>query len=142
MIDAVNEGRGRDIWLSHLAAFLSRIQQSQWIATILSVRSTYEGAIIPEHIGRRATSVTHFGFRGHEYEATRIFFEHHGIEFHSTPILYPEFANPLYLKTICHVLQSTGQTRLPRGRQGITAVLDSFIDVTNEQLGWSARLRS
>ena len=134
MIDAVNEGRGRDIWLSHLAAFLSRIQQSQWIATILSVRSTYEGAIIPEHIGRRATSVTHFGFRGHEYEATRIFFEHHGIEFHSTPILYPEFANPLYLKTICHVLQSTGQTRLPRGRQGITAVLDSFIDVTNEQL--------
>ena len=69
-----------------------------------------------------------------EYEATRMFFEHHSIEFHSTPILYPEFANPLYLKTICHVLQSTGQTRLPRGRQGITAVLQSFIDVTNERL--------
>ena len=134
MIDAVNEGRGRDIWLDHLAAFLFRIQQSQWIATILSVRSTYERAIIPEHLGMRAASVTHFGFRGHEYEATRIFFEHHGIEFHSTPILYPEFANPLYLKTICHVLQSTGQTRLPRGRQGITGVLNSFIDVTNEQL--------
>ena len=134
MIDAVNEGRGRDIWLSHLAAFLSRIQQSQWIATILSVRSTYEWTIIPEHIGKRATSVTHFGFRGHEYEATRIYFEHHGIEFHSPPILYPELANPLYLKTICYVLQSTGQTRLPRARQGITAVLDSFIDVTNEQL--------
>lgn len=134
MIDAVNEGRGRDIWLNHLAAFLSRIQQSQWIATILSVRSTYERAIIPEDIGRRSASVTHFGFRGHEYEATRILFEHHGIEFHSTPILYPEFANPLYLKTICHVLQSTGQTRLPRGRQGITAVLHSFIDVINERL--------
>ena len=100
MIDAVNEGRGRDIWPSHLAAFLSRIQQSQWIATILSVRSTYERAIVPEHIGRCAASVTHFGFRGHEYEATRIFFEHHHIEFHSTPILHPEFANPLYLKTI------------------------------------------
>ncbi len=134
MIDAVNEGWGRDIWLNHLAAFLSRIQQSQWIATILSVRSIYERAIIPEHLGMRAASVTHFGFRRREYEATRIFFEHHGIEFHSTPILYPEFANPLYLKTICHVLQSTGQTRLPRGRQGITAVLHSFIDVTNEQL--------
>lgn len=134
MIDAVNEGQGRNIWPNHLAAFLSRIQQSQWIATILSVRSTYERAIIPEHIGGQATSVTHFGFRGHEYEATRIFFEHHGIEFHSTPILYPEFANPLYLKTICHVLQSTGQPRLPKGRQGITTVLNSFIDVTNKQL--------
>ena len=134
MIDAVNEGRGREIWPSHLAAFLSRIQQSQWIATILSIRSTYERAIIPEQIGRGAASVTHYGFRGHEYEATRIFFEHHGIEFHSSPILYPEFANPLYLKTICHVLQSTGQTRLPRGRQGITTVLHSFIDVVNEQL--------
>lgn len=134
MIDAVNEGRGRDIWPSHLAAFLSRVQQSQWIATILSVRSTYEQTIIPEHIGELAASVTHFGFRGHEYEATRVFFEHHGIEFHSAPTLDPEFANPLYLKTICHVLQSTGQTRLPRGRQGITAVLDSFIDVTHKRL--------
>ena len=74
MIDAVNEGSGRDIWPSHLAAFLSRIQQSQWIATILSVRSTYERSIIPEHIGEHAASTTHFGFRGHEYEATRIFF--------------------------------------------------------------------
>ena len=134
MIDAVNEGRGRDIWLSHLAAFLSRIQQSQWIAIILSVRSTYERTIIPEDIGREAASVTHFGFRSHEYEATRIFFEHHGIEFHSTPILYPEFSNSLYLKTICRVLQATGQTRLPRGRHGITTVLNSFLDVTNEQL--------
>ena len=134
MIDAVNEGRGREIWPSHLAAFLSRIQRSQWIATILSVRTTYERAIIPEQIGRSAASVTHYGFRGHEYEATRIFFQHHGIEFHSLPILYPEFANPLYLKTICHVLQSTGQTRLPRGRQGITTVLHSFIDVVNEEL--------
>ena len=134
MIDAVNEGRGRDIWPSHLAAFLSRIERSQWIATILSVRTTYERSIIPEHIGEHAASITHFGFRGHEYEATRIFFEHHGIEFHSTPILYPEFANPLYLKTICRVLQSTGQTRLPRGRQGITTVLDSFINVANGQL--------
>ena len=134
MIDAVNEGRGRDIWPNHLAAFLSRIQQSQWIATILSVRSTYEQTIIPEHIGELAASVTHFGFRGHEYEATRVYFEHHGIEFHSTPILDPEFANPLYLKTICHVLKSTGQPRLPKGRLGITTVLDSFIDVTNERL--------
>ena len=134
MIDAVNEGRGREIWPSRLAAFLSRLHQSPWIATVLSVRSTYERAIIPEQVGERAASVTHFGFRSHEYEATRIFFEHHGIEFHSTPILYPEFANPLYLKAICRVLQSTGQTRLPRGRQGITAVLDSFIDVVNERL--------
>ena len=134
MIDAVNEGRGRDIWPSHLPGFLSRVERSHWIATILSVRSTYAGTIIPEHIVTRAASVTHLGFSGHEYEAARIFFEHHGIELHSTPILYPEFANPLYLKTICRVLRSTGQTRLPRGRQGITAVLDSFIDVTNEQL--------
>ena len=134
MIDAVNEGQGREIWLSHLAPFLSRTQRSEWIATIMSVRSTYEREIIPEQVAERAASLTHLGFRGHEYEATRIFFEYHGIEFHSTPILYPEFANPLYLKTICRVLQSTGQTRLPRGRQGITTVLDSFSDVTNEQL--------
>ncbi len=40
----------------------------------------------------------------------------------------------MYLKTICHVLQSQGKTRLPSGRQGVTAVLDSFVDVAHEQL--------
>ena len=39
--------------------------------------------------------VTHLGFSGHEYEAARIFFEHHGIELHSTPILYPSIREPL-----------------------------------------------
>ena len=135
MIDAVNEGSGRDIWLNRLAAFLSRVERSPWIATVLSVRSTYERAIIPEHVGERAASVTHSGFRGREYEAARIYFEHHGIEFHSTPILYPEFANPLYLKTICHVLQSQGKTRLPSGRQDVTRAFRFSLSPCGRGLG-------
>ncbi len=50
MIDAVNEGRGRDIWLNRLAAFLSRVERSPWIATVLSVRSTLGSALRPSLI--------------------------------------------------------------------------------------------
>ena len=38
MIDASNEGQGRDIWPSHPASFLARLERSPWIGVALSVR--------------------------------------------------------------------------------------------------------
>lgn len=134
MIDAVNEGQGRGIWPNHLPAFLAQLETSPWIATVLSVRTSYADTVIPSHVRERTHSITHVGFRGNEYEAARIYLIHHGLEFQSTPLLDPEFANPLYLKTLCRGLQLDGVTRLPRGRQGITSVLDRFINGVNKLL--------
>ena len=62
IIDAVNEGRGREIWPPHMSSFLSRIEKSPWIGVVLSVRSSYEENIIPENVRERAVVVTHTGF--------------------------------------------------------------------------------
>ena len=134
MIDALNDGNGRKIWPVHLAAFLVRILRSPWIGVVLSVRSSYEETIIPQGVRDNATIITHHGFLGHEFDATRVFFEHNGLESPSTPILQPEFSNPLFLKAICEGLQGMGERRLPKGFHGITAVFNLYLDAIHERL--------
>ena len=134
MIDALNEGNGRKIWPAHLLSFLARLEKSPWIGVVLSVRSSYEETIIPKSVRDRAAVVTHHGFEGHEFDATRIFFTHYGLESPSIPILQPEFSNPLFLKAICEGLQGRGERRLPKGFHGITAVFDLYLKAIHERL--------
>lgn len=137
IIDAINEGAGRLIWPNHLAAFLAPLERSPWIGVVLSVRSSYEEIIVPDEIRSRAIPLTHHGFAEHEYDAMRTFFVHFGIELPSTPLLAPEFRNPLFLKTLCKGLQEKGESRLPRGFHGITAVFELYIQATNKNLASS-----
>lgn len=134
IIDALNEGNGRRIWPTHLSSFLIRLEKSPWVAVALSVRTSYEQVVIPEDFRERAAVVTHHGFTGHEFDATRIFFAHYGLESPSTPILQPEFSNPLFLKAICKGLQGRGERRLPKGFHGITAVFDLYLKEIHERL--------
>ena len=134
MIDAINEGAGRNIWPSHLAAFLKHLERSPWIGVVLSVRSSFEELVLPDDVRSRAAGVTHVGFRGLEYDATKTFFLHYGLELPSTPLLAPEFQNPLYLKTLCQGLKAKGERRLPRGFQGITTVFDWYLSAVNDRL--------
>ncbi len=137
IVDALNEGEGRSIWPTNLAAFLTSLASSPWIGVLLSIRSEYKEFIIPEEVRNRAVSVRHHGFADQEYDATRTYFSYYGIEFPSAPILQPEFRNPLFLKTVCQGLKDTGQRRLPRGFQGITAVFDLFHTAINKRLAES-----
>lgn len=134
IIDAINEGAGRTIWPSHLAAFLTHLERSPWIGVVLAVRSSYEEILVPEDVRSLAAPVIHYGFMEHEYDATRTFFSHFGLQFPSTPLLAPEFQNPLFLKTLCAGLKARGECRLPRGVQGITAVFDLYLSAVNKNL--------
>ena len=134
LIDAINEGNGRLIWPSHLAAFLAHLERSPWIGVLLSVRTSYEEILVPPEVRARAVAVTHQGFAEHEYDAARTFFVHYGLELPSTPLLAPEFRNPFLLKTICEGLHAKGERRLPRGFLGITAVFDLYLSAINNRL--------
>ena len=134
MIDALNEGRGRDIWPDQLSSFLKRLEESPWIAVVLSVRSSYEEFVIPENVRNTAAHLTHDGFEGAEFDAIASYFSHYGIELHSSPMLQPEFKNPLFLKTICKGLKERGESRIPFGFQGITAIFSLYLDTVNDRL--------
>ena len=134
IIDAINEGRGSDIWPAHLPSFLAILEKSPWIGVLLSVRSPHERATIPEEVQTKAAVIVHDGFGDQEYDAARAFFSHYGLEFPSAPIFRPEFRNPLFLKTLCEGLHHKGETRLPRGLSGITSTFDFYLDAVNVSL--------
>ena len=137
IIDALNEGEGKRIWPSNLAAFLAQIARSPWIAVALSIRSSYVDSVIPAEVHKEAVCIVHEGFAGHEYDAARTFFVHYGLEFPSTPLLAPEFRIPLFLKTLCAGLQQCGERRLPRGFHGITAIFAQYLEAINKLLSSS-----
>ncbi len=69
MIDAINEGEGQAIWMSHLASFLALLKASPWIGVVLSVRSPYMDHVIPEEVRESAYEVAHRGFADDTYAA-------------------------------------------------------------------------
>ncbi len=131
IIDALNEGRGRDIWPPHLPAFVAQCERSPWIGVVLSIRSPYEEIIIPDDVRKKAVVVEHEGFAEHEYDAVKAFFTHYELNLPSAPLLVPEFSNPLFLSTMCRGLKNTGQKELPRGLRGITAIFNLYLDSIN-----------
>ena len=134
MIDALNEGRGIEIWPDHLAPFLTRLTRSPWISVLILVRSTYLEELIPARVREQAACVEHYGFLGNESEALKTYFHHYGLELPSGPVLLPEFRRPLFLKSICEGLRDTGERRLPQGFHGISAVFDLYLDAVNRRV--------
>ncbi len=61
--------------------------------------------VFPTELRDTNNDVTHYihkGFRGIEYQAVRVFFPKFGIKVPDTPLLSPEFSNPLFLKLFYH----------------------------------------
>ena len=140
IIDALNEGRGREIWPSHLDSFLARLERSPWVGVVLSIRSSYEEEVLQTGVRERSVVVTHEGFAGREYDAVQTYFSFYDLEFPSTPILQPDFRNPLFLKTLCQGLHLKGQRRIPRGLHGITAAFHLYLEAINDRLSAPTQL--
>ena len=135
IIDALNEGDGLKVWPRHLAAFISQIRHWSRISVCLSLRSGYEGTVLPPGLHPDYfIRVVHRGFANLELEAAARFFEHFGIATPSIPVLTPEFANPLFLKLFCRALQNASLKEVPTGLHGITEVFDFFLETINIKL--------
>lgn len=108
IIDAINEGNGKKIWTSHFANFVNKVSQYEHLGLILSVRSTYL-EVFKEQIDilKDTLSQTSIdGFSLQQDEAIKIFFDYYKINVISTPILNPEFSNPLFLTLFCKTYQN------------------------------------
>lgn len=127
LVDAINEGTGRRLWAPNLAAFLARATRSPWVGIVIGVRSSYLGAIVPQHVREQAVTLKHHGFEGLEYAAAGRFFGHYAIELPSAPLLSPEYSNPLFLKSLCDGLRGNGCNRVPKGHHGIRWVFDLYV---------------
>ena len=129
LVDAINEGGGRNVWRDRIAGFLASFMSFPHVAVALSCRTTYVDSIVPEGLAPESlTRVTHHGFEGHESEAAAIYLMHYGISRPNTPLLSPEFSNPLFVKTCCEALSRRGERSFPKGVRGVKSMFALYLD--------------
>jgi hypothetical protein len=134
LIDAINEGKGNQLWKVWLPGLVEKINKSPWIGLCITVRDNYEKYVIPEDaMGDSLIRIEHRGFGEVAYAAAVKFFTHFGIE-PSQPLLVPEFENPLFLKLFCSALYNDGLKRMPDGLRGITSIFDYYMASLDRKL--------
>jgi hypothetical protein len=136
IIDALNEGNGRLIWPKRLMTFIRSFHRYPWLGLIVSIRNSFEKLIAPESDieGSIVSRIYHPGFEGVEYEASIHFFKYYKIIPPGSPMLHPEFQNPLFLKLFCEGLHKKGLKLVPEGYHGISAIIDNFIEGIENKL--------
>ncbi|MFV8353910.1 AVAST type 2 anti-phage system protein Avs2 [Flavobacterium sp. XS2P14] len=133
LVDAINEGGGKDLWYSRIAEFINDFREYPYTGLVLSIRTTYLDHVIPTEVlnNPNLTVIIHEGFKGNEYAALKLFCEHHGLKQPHFPILAPEFTKPLFLKLICEAVKVTPQKTFPQGFQGISNIFKIYIQSLN-----------
>lgn len=136
LIDAINEGKGKELWKNYIAGFISAVKKFPSIGVVFSVRTSYEKLLIPESLTEKNEVIkfVHLGFSHHEYEASKRFFENFGIKQPSIPLLHPEFSNPLFLKLFCEGLSKKGLHEIPDGYEGISTILNFYLEAINSKI--------
>lgn len=136
VIDALNEGNGRRVWPKRLKPFIRSFQRFPWLGLIVSIRNSFENLIAPESDidSLIASRIYHPGFEGLEYEASIHFFKHYDIIPPGSPLLHPEFQNPLFLKLFCEGLKKRGFKQVPDGYQGISAIIENYLEGVEQKL--------
>lgn len=140
IIDAINEGVYREAWYDNIIKFLTELSDFPHIAIVLSCRTTYKNFLIPPN--DNLVEIEHHGFRGFEHRAALKYLAKQGISKPGTPILTPEFTNPLFLKTSCKAIKRLGKDKFPKGISGFLKLFEFYIESIELVINRKKRYRS
>lgn len=145
MVDAINERKGVAVWSERLAAFLAVADRFSHVAILVSCRTTFIPYIVHDLDATKLPRLEHPGFAGRAAEAARRYLDQRGIVRMAAPHFAPEFENPLFLRTCCDMLESSGARELPRGLAGVSSLFDFYfaavVKTLNQRMGLVSRLR-
>lgn len=131
-IDAINETDYRKLWKTHLAQMIQQIERLEWIKICVSCRTSYLEDVLPS--GLALTEVIHTGFEEIDFDAYVHFFDFYQLDPPASPILRPEFANPLFLRLLCESLQSRGQRRYPGHELSLREIIELLFASKNSKI--------
>lgn len=141
IIDAINEGVYKETWCDQIIQFLVELEAFPHIAVVLSCRSTYKDYLIPQGM-KNLVELIHTGFSGYEHRAAFKYLAKQGISKPGTPILNPEFTNPLFLKTCCKALKEMGEHKFPKGLSGFNKLYHFYIESAEQVIKRKKKYRS
>ncbi|MDP1774091.1 MAG: hypothetical protein Q8L15_17625 [Methylobacter sp.] len=156
-IDAMNEGRGIDVWRNHLASFVREINAHDRIVLVVSCREEYLEYIVPQEIiaeprvypetngnppkdcaplGKFVRfSVNGFRTEKEREAALQKFMDEKGIARPTAPVLDEEFFNPLFMSSVCRSMAKAGIKVFPRGLHGAREAFDFVLTTKAKALG-------
>ena len=127
LIDALNEAADPHDWQEELPVLLAEVGQNPWISVGISVRSSYRSIVLPDSGLADVPEIEHTGFMEREIEASEMFFGAFGLEQPRTPLLEPEFTNPLFLKLYCEGMRDLGLSAPQIGESHISEVFEWYL---------------
>lgn len=135
VIDALNETPNRNLWLSHLNAFASKLTDYPNIRLAVSCRSDFLQLTLPEKVIQQNDDawahVIHEGLGNSLFDAVGKYFDHYKVEATHFPPLLAEFANPLFLRVFCEAYQNS---RVPDGPISLAAIMAKRIERLGKKL--------
>ena len=140
IIDAINEGPHKEEWQNHIERLIVELRNYPYIAFVFSCRSTYLQYLLPQINNSEkkqsevnlTVEIEHEGFP--DSSTIYKYLEKQNIFVPSSPIMDPEFFNPLFLKICCKSLKARGESRFPIGSQGIIEAFTAYIDAISETI--------
>lgn len=140
VVDAINEGRGKFFWANYIHSFVESFKAFPWIGLVLSIRTSYVNILrLQDNPVDKLTHTKHRGFIGREDEAASLFFEQYGIIKPATPLLNPEFSNPLFLRLFCEGARGRNKNLESASFQGLNNIIEHYFESVNRELSSPSR---
>lgn len=139
MIDGINEVPDREYWKRGLEAFLERAASYDHIRVVVSCRTEFLDETVTSSAAGCALTVRHEGFIDLTTEQLEFYVAQYGIRPPTSPIIEPDFTNPLVLKLICTALQRQGESSFPRQVGGLGWLSELILGSVNAQLASPTR---
>ena len=139
-IDAVDEAKHREQWPNAIRELVSLVKERRWLRLCVVCRTSYAGICLPD--GADIPIVQHPGFGDLARMEVARYMAHFGLRMPTTPLLPPEFTDPLYLRLACEAAHSHGLRSVPRGWFGIRAGITEFLKHKDKEFSRAFGLRT
>ena len=148
IIDAINEGPHREEWQNHIETLIIDLCKYPHIALVFSCRSTYLQHLLPkiknsgkkQNEAKLTVEIEHKGFS--DLDDIYKYLEKQDIFVPNTPIMEPEFSNPLFLKIYCKPLKTRGENKFSQGSRSIETVFNLYVDSISETINKNKKYRT
>ena len=124
-LEAVNEAEHRDLWPGAIRELVSLVEERRSVRFCVTCRTSFASVCLPSD--RRIPIKQHPGFGDLDRDDVARYMAHYGLQAPTTPLLPPEFFNPLYLRLVCEAARSRGLPSIPLGWLGIWAGIEAFL---------------
>ena len=135
IIDALNETWNNKLWKSGLPSIINKINKCYRVKLILSYRSDYESAVLPESIigNEDVVSIFHRGFENDTISAVKEFLDYYSIPFTPLDFFGYEMSNPLFLSLYCKTYDGQ-EVSLPKLYEKLVLQINKKLYAAQENL--------